>query len=125
MTEKEKIKHFEKITGNKYYPNVETLDNSGCTGLKELPALPNVKYLYNSGCTGLKELPEKLYLSKSIGSRYDITEYWIKSDEIKCGCFSGNLKDFKKRVLEVYPDKKNIHRINYIIFIEECENFKK
>ena len=121
-------------------PNVEYLDCSG-NGLTVLPDLPNVEYLYCSGngltvlpalpnvktldCRGNEKLKgikkETLYLSKSIGSRYEITEYWVESNEIKCGCWNGNLKEFKERIDSVYPEKENKYRIQYLKFIEECE----
>jgi hypothetical protein len=67
---------------------------------------------------------ETLFISKSIGSRYDITEYWIEVDEIKCGCYKGNLKDFENRVKEKYPEKESKYRKEYLEFITECKTKK-
>ena len=66
---------------------------------------------------------QPLLLSKSIGSRYDITQYWIKTDEIICGCFKSTLEEFKQRVLKNYPSGK--FHDQYIEFIEQCENLRK
>ena len=138
MTQKEKIKHCIEILGENFNIELKTLDASG-TGLKEIPVMPELKTLYASG-TGLKEIPvmpkleyldargtglkETLFISKSIGSRYDVTEYWIEADEIICGCFKGTLSVFEKRVKDVYSNSSNEFRKQYLIFIKECKLLK-
>ena len=143
MTKEEKIKHLKKHLGVYYHPNMTYLNASG-TGITDVSELKSLEYLNASG-TGITDVSElksleyldargtgitdneieTLLLSKSIGSRYDLTEYWIESDEIKCGCWKGNLKQFKERVNSVYSGKDNKHRIDYMKFIDECEMKRK
>lgn len=104
MTEKEKIEHYEHVTGNKYNPNLEYLDARG-TAIKE---------------KGVKCKKETLIISSPIGSRWDITEYWVEADEVKCGCWNGNLKDFESRVKSVHKTGK--YRKEYLDFIGKCKN---
>ena len=115
-------------------PELRTLVARG-TQLKELPLLPKLEYLDARG-TQLKELPllpklitsklskqkETLILSTSIGSRYDITEYWKESDQIKCGCFEGTLKEFEAEVKQKY--KTGIYRKQYLSFISKLKTQK-
>ena len=87
--------------------------------------MPKLRYLDARGTQLKGNKIEKYLFSKSIGSRYNITEYWIETDEIKCGCWKGNLKQFKERVNSVYSGKDNKHRIDYMKFIDECEMKRK
>ena len=69
---------------------------------------------------------DKRYLQIScIGSRKGITTYCFEDDTIFCGCIKGTLKDFIGKVKETYPDKKNIHRIEYDAFISMINKIKK
>lgn len=99
MTEEEKIKHCKEIFGRKFDKELRTLDARG-TQLKD-------------------NIFETLHASKSIGSRYDITEFWIEANEIKCGCWKGTLEEFDKRVKSVY-ENGNKHISQYMDFISEC-----
>jgi len=66
------------------------------------------------------------YISISrIGSSKRMTTYSFSEDKIWCGCFTGNLKEFKDNVLKDYPDKDNIHHIEYIEFIKYLKKLKK
>ncbi len=104
-------------------PNAEYVDARGCTGLTALPELPNAEYVDARGCTGLTAGSKETSLfSKSIGSRYAITEYWIEADEIKCGCFTGTLQQFEGRVNSQYPT--GIYGDQYRSFIDECKSAK-
>ena len=55
LTQKELIKHYEEVMGEKFDPELRILDARG-TQLKELPVMPKLEFLDASG-TQLKELP--------------------------------------------------------------------
>jgi hypothetical protein len=59
------------------------------------------------GCSDFEENPQR-YTTKKIGSRNDqTTVYWTdKKDLVVCGCFKGNLKTFKEKVIEVHKNSK-------------------
>ena len=41
----------------KNIPDIETINCSGCTELKEIPVIPSLKYLYCNECTALTTFP--------------------------------------------------------------------
>lgn len=65
---------------------------------------------------------ETLLVSHRIGSRFDMTEYWVEADEINCGCWHSNLANFEDRVKSVYKSGK--HRKDYLAFIRLCKRAK-
>jgi len=62
----------------------------------------------------------------NIGSRNRTTYFWYdkRGIYVRCGCWAGWLEDFKKRVKETYPDKKNVYRIQYLLAIKFIEKIK-
>ncbi|MDL2308527.1 hypothetical protein LJC53_02955 [Bacteroidales bacterium OttesenSCG-928-C03] len=111
------------------------------TGITQLPDNLSVGGGLSLSGTGITQLPDNLSVggeflvdenqiknnnkflhSKKIGSRSSRTCFNIDRDTVFCGCFKGSLLEFKERVNEVYPT--GIHRIEYMNFIEECENVK-
>lgn len=102
MTEKQKIKHYEEVFGRKFEPELTTLDARGTQ--------------LNGNSI------ETLLVSKSIGSRYGVTEYWVEANEIKCGCWFSDLDEFEREVKSVYAT--GLFRKQYIEFIAKCRKYK-
>jgi len=60
------------------------------------------------------------FLRPKIGSRNDQTiAYWTSNNDVQiiCGCFTGDLKQFEKRIKETYDDE-NEYRKEYDKYIE-------
>ena len=70
------------------------------------------------------ELPEKIIQIGPIGSRNDYTVINLDDGIITCGCWNGDLKEFKHRIDEVYPDDGQ-YRAQYLAVINLIENLKK
>ena len=64
-------------------------------------------------------------MSKAIGSREAQTVVYALGDNIQvvCGCYRGNLVEFRERVTEVYGGTDEIHYNNYMRFIEFAETY--
>ena len=103
-------------------PHLEYLDASG-TQLKELPVMPELRTLDARGTQLKGNYKETLLISPPIGSRSDITEYWVEADDVKCGCWNSNLLDFARRVKNTYKTGK--HRRDYLAFIAICKKAKR
>ena len=52
------------------------------------------------------DLDKKYVQISCIGSRKGITTYCIDDDFIWCACWTGNIKDFEKRVRETHKENK-------------------
>lgn len=52
----------------------------------------------------------------NIGSRNSVTIYHADADKVFCGCFRGNLEEFKAQVARTYPEGHE-HREEYEIAI--------
>ena len=79
-----------------------------------------------SGCELSGARTDKRYISITcIGSRKGITIYCFDDDIVWCGCWEGTLKEFKKKVLEEYPDKDNMYHKEYIGFIKYIKSLVK
>uniref|UniRef100_A0A6M3KF84 Pentapeptide repeat-containing protein n=1 Tax=viral metagenome TaxID=1070528 RepID=A0A6M3KF84_9ZZZZ len=52
-----------------------------------------------------------------IGSRKDYLIYNFKDDEIRAGCWTGTLDEFRTRVASVYPDVNYQYRTEYVAAI--------
>jgi hypothetical protein len=66
---------------------------------------------YCRGCSGIKSNPQR-YVTPKIGSRNSQTSiYWTTKDDaqIICGCWRGNIADFKKRVKEVHAKTEHLN----------------
>jgi hypothetical protein len=83
-------------------------DNLSVGGSLYLRYTPNLKSTKN------------VIISDYIGSRENRTVYFKHRDLIKCGCFSGNLKEFTNRVHNEY-EEGHPHRTEYDLFINECK----
>ena len=77
-----------------------------------------------SGCSDCREQPE-VYTTKRIGSRNQPTIFYKNGNVVyvSCGCWSGTLSDFEKRVNEVYPDGE--HGDNYRVEIKRVKQLFK
>ena len=59
-----------------------------------------------------------------IGSEKRMTTYCFEDDLIICGCFTGTLKEFEKKVKYTYSNKKQ-WLAEYLGFITYLKNLKK
>ena len=59
-----------------------------------------------------------------IGSRKDMTTYCFEDDKIWCGCYTGTLEEFEKKVNETHKDKEQ-YRQEYMGFIKYLKMLKK
>ncbi len=78
-------------------------------------------------CQDCKENPERI-VSPKIGSRVKQTIVYFNRtgfDFVICGCFVGTFEMFKKRVKDTYPNKNNIYRKEYDLFIKKVERYKQ
>jgi hypothetical protein len=73
-----------------------------------------------SNCHGFKYNPER-YVSYKLGSRNDNTTFYFYENNITviCGCFKGDLSEFKAKVQESRTENK--HGIAYKKLIEKVE----
>ena len=71
------------------------------------------------------DLPHRFISVSLIGSRKGMTTYSFEYDKIWCGCFTGTLKEFAAKVRVEYPDKTNIHRIEYDGFIAMIRKIRR
>jgi uncharacterized protein YjbI with pentapeptide repeats len=73
---------------------------------------------------GSANLNKEIYYIGNIGNRNDFTLYNIKTDEITCGCWRGNLKDLNKRVIETYKNKNKLYYKEYANAIKFFKNMR-
>ena len=67
----------------------------------------------------------KRYIQIScIGSRKGMTTYCFDDDKIWCGCYTGTLAEFEKRVKEKHKDNKQYAK-EYLGFIEYLKSLKE
>jgi hypothetical protein len=68
---------------------------------------------------------DKRYIQIScIGSRKDITTYCFEDDKIWCGCYTGTLGQFEKRVERTHKDNKQ-YRLEYLGWIKYIKMLRK
>ena len=67
---------------------------------------------------------DKRYIQVAcIGSRKGMTTYCFEDDFVWCGCWSGKLKDFEKRVKETHKNNKQF-LAEYLGFIKYIKSLK-
>ena len=81
---------------------------------------------YCDNCNDYKQNPQR-YITGKVDSRnaqatfyYGETENNNKEIQVACGCFRGNLEDFKKSVLETHKDN-DLYREQYLKEIEKVK----
>jgi hypothetical protein len=76
---------------------------SNCSDCSYCSNCSNCSYCFD--CSDFRQNPAR-YFTTQIGSRSDQTKfYWTTKNDLQivCGCFKGNLEDFKNKVLATYP----------------------
>jgi hypothetical protein len=69
-------------------------------------------------------LDDKYIQISCIGSRKGMTTYNLTKDIIWCGCFTGTLREFEKRVKETHKNNK-LHLAEYLGFIKYVKSLIK
>lgn len=102
--------------GNHWRADIETLESA----TKKAESLISCWFCSScSDCSDYKTNPKR-FVSQEIGSRNDqTTVYWTNAEDVQivCGCFRGDLDEFKKAVIETHKDNA-IYKAQYLKLIK-------
>ena len=96
-----------------------------CSYCRDCTGCSDCRYChYCSGCRNWLTNPERI-VSPKIGSRKDQTTcYFIgNKTQIVCGCFVGNLKEFKARIEKVHGN--NEHAVAYKKWLKRVDDYRR
>jgi hypothetical protein len=117
---KKETRYWVDENNNKWSVFFETEDSA----LLKSVTLINCNNCNNcNNCRNYNENPQRI-ISQKIGSRSSQTTiYWNDSTNIQviCGCFRGNLEQFKEKVKQVHGNNK--YAREYFNFIEKVKQF--
>ena len=68
-----------------------------------------------------------MYKAEGCGSERRCTYFFMLTDGsiyVRCGCFSGTLDEFKKKIAKTHESEENRHYRNYMRLVKFIEEFE-